>query len=78
MATLEPRKEETVLVEDVDVVDRLPLEDCEEVRTKKLRLVERENDAGVSESPLGLKDANIAVERIVDIVGGCENLYCES
>lgn len=65
MATLVPRKEETVLVEDVDVVDWLPLEDCEEDRTKKLRLVE--GDEG-SESPLDLKVANMAVDIMVGMV----------
>lgn len=53
--------------DDVDTVDRLPLEDWEDDRTKKFRLIKVE-DLEVSESPFGLKEANMAAERMVDMV----------
>ena len=53
--------------DDVDTVDRLPLEDWEDDRTKKFRFIKVEY-LEVSESPFGLKEANMAVERMVDMV----------
>ena len=57
-----------MLLEDVDAVDRLPFEDCEEDRAKNFRLVKRDALTLSEESPLDLKEANIALERMVDML----------